>query len=88
MSNLLGDNLGVDKNDLSQLKHFGTEFVLVFFFTYRFGFERTTPTRITLSGSETTRQCRAVDLVSLLDFTTTTRQRERKVGLYCSKLAS
>lgn len=53
VSNVWGDNLGVDENDLSQLKHFGTEFVLgFFFFTYRLGFERTTPTRITLSGSE------------------------------------
>lgn len=31
VSNVWGDNLRVDKNDLSQLKHFGTEFVLVFF---------------------------------------------------------
>lgn len=34
VSNVWGDNLGVGKKDLSQLKHFGTEFVLVLFFFY------------------------------------------------------
>lgn len=38
VSNVWGDNLRVDKNDLSQLKHFGTEFVLVFFFYLQVGF--------------------------------------------------
>lgn len=48
MSNVSGDNLRVDKNGLSQLKHFGHSFFVI----YNLCPGRTTPARITLSGRE------------------------------------
>lgn len=84
MSNDSGDNLGVDKNDLSHLKHFGHWF---FFFNLQ------VVSWTHLAGEDyairlrTRLLCRAKDLVSPWTLRPP-HDRERKVGLYCSRLAS
>lgn len=86
MSNISGDNLGVDKSALSRLEHFG-QFLFLFSFTFtscvldrrhRCGLRIATRVRLL---------CRMKDLVSPRKLGPS-HGTEGKVGLYCSRLAS
>lgn len=84
VSNISGDNLGVDKSALSRLEHFGQFLFSLIFLScvldrrHRCGLRIATRVRLL---------CRMKDLVSPWKLGPS-HGTEGKVGLYCSRLAS
>lgn len=87
VSNVWGDYPGVDKNGLSVLEHLGQS-LFVFFLTNRLGLGRTTPTRIYALALVKQTPLPKPGTWSYRLTSRPVHSRKRKVGLYCSKLAS